>query len=318
MRIEIADEGSSRATVRGRLVEAPPGPIEVTLEVTKTSPFDVNVTRLVVIETTTAAFELPRPTWPTSYVGELMSVDWSLLAVHESGDTARQTLDVSAEEITVESPSNDEIGVPAGPADRRVPVLAGCAAAVGLVGVVVGIASDRTWMWVLAGFLVFFAGVPLVGVRRAARQRSVFGQVRCRVDPLPDRLECSILAGPPAELGDAHAAATLFVAEMVSRSNVEGGPTDHEHVVVEHTIDLAPAEHHQWRGSIPMTTVASAPLSRHRNDDAGTTAVSWVVRFTLSATGAPDVVRILPLLALPASLDQALRPTFVEIPKSAR
>ncbi len=318
MQIELDADGPAEGSVRGRLVDAPPGKVEVALEVTHTSPSGATVERFSAVDTTDAKFDLQYPTWPTSYRGELLRVEWSLVATPESGDAVSCPIEVVTSEIDVESPTSDDFNELTPPFDWRVPILAGVAMVVGLLGVIIGIATDRTWLWVLAGFVVFFAGVALAGSFVRIRQRNVFGHVRCRVRPSTEALECTVLADPPEELRNARVTATLYVTEMASSSGNERGASDHEHVVVEHTVDLDLAGPGEWCGTIPMVVAAAAPLSHHRRRDAEITAVSWIVKLTLSAQRAPDYHRILPLVALPAELDPALRPHLVEIPKVAR
>ena len=110
--------------------------------------------------------------------------------------------------------------------------------------------------------------------------------------------------------------ATLVIAELVSRSGP--GPTEREHVVLEHEVSLARAGDGTWSAAIPLTVANRAPLSRAGGDGSTTWSVSWVVRITIDAPRTPRYTRAMPLVAVPTGIDPSLRPRFVEIPRSAR
>lgn len=317
MQIEIDDEASDQTTIRGTVHGAPIGAMEVAVEAICTTPFGASTERFGSALTGDGRFELARPTWPTSRRGELLSVEWQVVALAAGQDTAATTFDVPAERIEIVSPANDVDDQPAHALDGWVLFVGGVLGGVGLVGVVVGIATDRTWMWVLAGFLLFFAGVALSGSIANLRRRTAFGNVRCTVEPADGRLECTVVTDAPHDLDDVRGTATLLIAEMARRSNADRAGSEHEHVIVRRSVDLTPAVHNSWHGSIAVSDDDLPPSWYHR-DESIASAVSWVVRLTLSDGRAPDFVKVVPLLALPVDLDDALRPKFVDVPKAAQ
>lgn len=318
MQIELDDHGPDRAVVSGRIVGAPEGTIELSLHVRTSTPTGSTVDRVASFESSDGSFSLERPSWPTSYVGQLLSTEWNLVARHQAGPIATHEIDISADAITIEFPAGHDDHQTGSTVDRIVLPVATVAAVVGLVGVIIGIATDRTWMWVIAGFLAFFSGVALAGPVQRARRRRAYGTIECRAEQRDDIVEFAVAADPPAGLGDVTATASLAVVEMTGQSDGERTGGTREHIAAQHTFELAGDGPNRWRGSLPMAALADAPLSQYRQTEVGTTAVSWVLRVRLTAPKAPPVERLIPLVALPAGLDVEHRPEFVDVPKLVR
>lgn len=321
MRIEL-DPTPPSGVLRGRVRpddRSAAGPATVEIGVTERTPFGERYEAQGEVATDEGRFEIPEPGWPPTTDGELLGTAWTLTATSPTGETASIGIAVDAGPLVVESVDDDDLAGPARPVDLRVPAVASALVVAGIVALVTAFGTGQTAVRVIGGFVAFFAAVPLVGWLTAARRRVALGEVRCRVEPGPDRLDVIVAASPRRDPPDATTvAATLLVAEMSSASEVAGGPADREHVVVEHRIDLALADRRVWRGVIPLAVASAAPASRAGRDGDVSWAISWVVRIEIDAPGMPRYRRVMPLVALPAGLPADRRPGYVEIPRAAR
>jgi hypothetical protein len=315
------DEGriAPGAALRGRVANPPPGAIEVSLVATTTTPFEARSEIVTAIETHDPGFQLAAPWAPTSWRGELLTTEWAVHARTSAGATAATPFEIRANRVTVESCDDDDLGAPPRPFDVRLPAIAGTGLVASLVGVVTAFGTGHAALRYLAGFGVFFAIVALTRAAGLALQWAVLGDVRCRVEPVGDQLRCLVTTRAEGGLpAGADVRASLMIAELVSRSGPGRGPTEHEHVVLEHEVSLARAGDGTWGAAIPLTVANRAPLSRAGGDGSTTWSVSWVVRITIDAPRTPRFTRVMPLVAVPTGIDPSLHPRFVEIPRSAR